>query len=131
MPTRPLMTPSALLRSDRALDRPAESVPAAHPLPLEDSPYRLGAHGPVFVRDGRDNADSLERTYPDALSDEVVRSDFLSRNKNAEIGLWERRDGVNVPWWVPPADAAGFGTMSRYERCMLLWREMTRRARAV
>jgi hypothetical protein len=248
------MNSAALLRSDCALDRPVEPPLAVHPLPLEDSPYRLDEHGPVFVlgcprsgttflteclgavrgveefvgilcparmchvlatedrpdreellfaavrdvfwtafwrrrysrgervaqflrkrlwpraslfsadrqgalfcykepflcfaadkfaryfprakfvhivRDGRDNADSLERTYPDALSDEVVRSDFLSRNKNAEIGLWEKRDGVNVPWWVPAADAAGFGALSRYERCVLLWREMTRRARAV
>lgn len=84
-----------------------------------------------IVRDGRDNADSLERGYPDALSDAVVRSGDLSRNKNAEIGPWDVRCGVNVPWWVPGADAARFGGMSRYERCVLLWREMTLRARAL
>src|SRR5262249_52261834 len=84
-----------------------------------------------IVRDGRDNADSLERTYPHALSDPVVRNDFLSRNKNSEIGLWEKLDGVNVPWWVAPADAARFGRLSRYERCVLMWREMTRRARVL
>ena len=84
-----------------------------------------------IVRDGRDNADSLERTYPDALSDPVVTSDFLSGNKNSEIGLWEKHGGVNVPWWVSAADAVRFGAMSRYERCVLMWREMTSRARAV
>jgi hypothetical protein len=83
-----------------------------------------------IVRDGRDNADSLERTYPHALSDSTVTSDFLSENKNSEIGLWEKLDGVNVPWWVSAADAVRFGAMSRYERCVLMWREMTRRARA-
>jgi hypothetical protein len=83
-----------------------------------------------IVRDGRDNADSLERTYPHALSDSTVTSDFLSSNKNSEIGLWEKLDGVNVPWWVPAADAPRFGGLSRYERCVLMWREMTRRARA-
>jgi hypothetical protein len=84
-----------------------------------------------IVRDGRDNADSLERAYPDALSDAVVRSDFLSLNKNSEIGRWATRDGVNLPWWLAPADEAGFGPMTRYERCVLMWREMTVRARAV
>jgi hypothetical protein len=84
-----------------------------------------------IVRDGRDNADSLERAYPDALSDEVLKDDFLSGNKNTEIGLWTKLDGVNVPWWVPAADAARFGKMSRYERCVLMWREMTLRARAL
>ena len=84
-----------------------------------------------IVRDGRDNADSLERTYPDSLSDAVVRSDFLTRNKNSEIGRWATRDGVNLPWWLAPADEAAFGAMSRYERCVLMWREMTSRARAV
>jgi hypothetical protein len=82
-----------------------------------------------IVLDGRDNADSLERTYPDALSDSVVRCDFLSRNKNSEIGPWEKIDGVNVPWWVPAEDMPTFGRMSRYERCVLMWREMTVRAR--
>jgi hypothetical protein len=84
-----------------------------------------------IVRDGRDNADSLERAYPDALSDDVVRSDFLTRNKNSEIGPWRRAGGVNVPWWVPADDAGPFGAMSRYERCVLLWREMTARAMAL
>jgi hypothetical protein len=84
-----------------------------------------------IVRDGRDNADSLERTYPDALSDEVIRSAFLSANKNSEIGPWRTHDGVNVPWWVPTADADRFGRLSRYERCVLMWREMTRGAQEV
>lgn len=84
-----------------------------------------------IVRDGRDNADSLERSYPHALSDQVVGCDVLSGNKNSEIGLWEKRGGVNVPWWVPAAEAGLFGRLSRYERCVLMWREMTRRAREV
>jgi hypothetical protein len=97
---------------------------------------KFAAHFPKakfihIVRDGRDNADSLERTFPHALSDSVVTDDFLSGNKNSEIGLWDKLDGVNVPWWVPSADADRFGRLSRYERCVLMWREMTRRARAV
>jgi hypothetical protein len=60
-----------------------------------------------------------------------VSSDFLSANKNSEIGLWEKFDGVNVPWWVAAADTDRFRRLSRYERCVLMWREMTRRARAV
>jgi hypothetical protein len=97
---------------------------------------RFARHFPAarfvhIVRDGRDNADSLERGYPDALSDEVVHSSELSRNKNAEIGPWAVRGGINVPWWVPVADAARFGVMTRYERCVLLWREMTLRARVL
>ena len=84
-----------------------------------------------IIRDGRDNADSLSRRYPDALSDAVLRDDTLSLNKNAEIGVWTTINGINVPWWVAPAEKDAFAAMSRYERCVLLWREMTARAQAL
>lgn len=82
-----------------------------------------------IIRDGRDNADSLDRTYPHALSDEVLRSDVLSLNKNSEIGAWTNVDGLNIPNWVPKGETATFASLSKYERNVLMWREMTIRAR--
>jgi len=55
-----------------------------------------------IIRDGRDNADSMERTYGDALSDDVLSDDLLSYNKVSEIGFWNRVDGFNHPWWNSP-----------------------------
>ena len=81
-----------------------------------------------IVRDGRDNADSMERTYKYALSDEVLVSDFYSFNKNSEIGYWTRIDGFNFPWWVPEPEMGSFRGMSKYLRCVRLWVEMTTRA---
>ena len=81
--------------------------------------------------DGRDNADSLARRYPDALSDAVLHEDTLSLNKNSEIGIWTTLNGVNVPWWVPPRECQLFTEMSRYERRVLMWREMTTQAIAL
>jgi len=77
-----------------------------------------------IIRDGRDNADSLDRTYPDALSDEVLMSDLLSLNKVSEIGFWENIDGFNVPYWVPEHERLNFHSMSKFERCVIMWREM-------
>lgn len=82
-----------------------------------------------IIRDGRDNADSLERCYPDALSDPVLRSELLARNKVSEIGTWEVIDDMCVPWWIPAEYRHRFATLDRYERHVLLWREMTARAR--
>lgn len=81
-----------------------------------------------IVRDGRDNADSLERTYPNALTDEVLTSQDLSFGNNSEIGLWRTVDGFNFPWWVSESEQAEFKSMGRYGRCIRLWREMTQRA---
>ena len=84
-----------------------------------------------IIRDGRDNADSMARTYPYALSDEVLTSDFYSLNKNSEIGFWIKEDGFNFPWWVPKNEWAKFREMSKYQRCVRLWVEMTARARSL
>lgn len=81
-----------------------------------------------IVRDGRDNADSIERTYPHALSDAVLRDDLLSYNKNSEIGFWTKEKGFNFPWWVPKHEWDNFLAMNKYHRCVKMWAEMTRRA---
>ena len=36
-----------------------------------------------------------------------------------------------MPWWVAAGEEARFAGMSRYERCVLMWREMTLRARVL
>ncbi|MEM1327894.1 MAG: sulfotransferase [Bacteroidota bacterium] len=82
-----------------------------------------------IIRDGRDNADSLDRTYTQALSDEVLTSDQLSFNKNSEIGTWRTKDGFNYPWWVKEAEEAQFRHGSKYGRYIMMWREMVTRAR--
>jgi len=84
-----------------------------------------------IIRDGRDNADSLERTYPHALSDEVLRDVDLAQNKCSEIGAFRVHEGVCVPWWVEIESERRFIDASRYGRCIWMWREMTSRARAL
>jgi hypothetical protein len=80
-----------------------------------------------IVRDGRDNADSMVRSYPHALSDEVLTSQELASQKSSEIGLFEWRDGFAFPWWVPEADRDTFRTSAKYLRNVMLWRELTTR----
>lgn len=82
-----------------------------------------------IIRDGRDNADSLDRSYTDALSDEILKSDVLSSNKVSEIGFWEKINGFNVPHWVPKNERFIFSSMSKFERCVLMWREMVLKGR--
>ena len=53
-----------------------------------------------IIRDGRDNADSMCRTYADALTNRTLSSDTLCMNKVSEIGKWNRVDGFNFPWYV-------------------------------
>lgn len=81
-----------------------------------------------IVRDGRDNADSMDRTYPHALSDEVLKSRELSRNKTSEIGRWREWNGFNIPWWIEEGSEGDFAGATRFERYLMLWREMTSRA---
>ena len=81
-----------------------------------------------IIRDGRDNADSLERRYPNALKDEVLSSEALSQNKVAEIGFWRRINDFNYPWWLPVDEEQPFRAMTKYGRYVRLWREMTERA---
>lgn len=80
-----------------------------------------------IVRDGRDNADSLERSYPDALSDRVLSDEILANNKNTEIGVSRAHQGYFLPWWVSPEKQDDFIKMSRYGRCVWMWQEMVRR----
>lgn len=84
-----------------------------------------------IIRDGRDNADSMERSYPHALSDHVLRSEVLARNNVSEIGIWRRHGGYVIPWWVNAGEEDRFVEFSQYERCVILWREMTERGRAL
>lgn len=84
-----------------------------------------------IIRDGRDNADSMVRTYGDALCDATLTSEEYSYNKVSEIGTWRRIDGFNYPWWVPPAEESTFREMSTYGRYVRLWKEMTTRCRAL
>jgi len=77
-----------------------------------------------IIRDGRDNADSMERSYPTALSDEVLQSDMLVENKSSEVGVHYKFNGFNIPWWVDESDAKSFISLSQYERFVWMWREM-------
>ena len=81
-----------------------------------------------IIRDGRDNADSFERKYPHALSDEVLQNEQLAENKISEIGIWRKHNGFIVPWWVEDGIEEIFIKYSRYERCVYLWKVMTERA---
>ena len=80
-----------------------------------------------IVRDGRDNADSMVRSYPHALSDETLASRFLAMQKSSEIGPFEWRGGFAHPWWVNAKDRKHFRKMDKYLRNVLLWRELTGR----
>jgi hypothetical protein len=81
-----------------------------------------------ILRDGRDNADSLERCYPDALSDRVLNNPLLAENKSSEIGLWRPYEEWCVPWWVAGGAEGSFLSASRYARCVWMWKEMVSRA---
>jgi len=82
-----------------------------------------------IIRDGRDNADSMERTYPEALSDAVLSSDELCSNKNSEIGFWETVDDFRYPWWLAKEDWTAFRKGSQYVRSLFLWKAMVSRGR--
>lgn len=77
-----------------------------------------------IIRDGRDNADSMDRKYHHALSNEVLSSHELSMNKVSEIGQWETVDGFNYPYWVELEDRALFRNSSRYARYLMMWKFM-------
>ncbi|MGB3799260.1 MAG: sulfotransferase, partial [Lewinella sp.] len=82
-----------------------------------------------IIRDGRDNADSMVRRYPDALTDRILQSPELAENKVSEIGVYDMVDGTIVPWWVPDADQKSFVSADPYIRYVIMWREMVLRAR--
>ena len=80
-----------------------------------------------IVRDGRDNADSIERTYPRALSNRILTDELLANNNNSEIGVFRKHKGFCVPWWVPEDETDQFISLPAYGRFMLMWREAVRR----
>ncbi len=84
-----------------------------------------------IIRDGRDNADSMDRSYAHALSDEVLQDAFLANNKISEIGMWRKYNGYCIPWWVEKNKENEFIAFSKYERNVLMWKEMVTRAQAV
>ncbi|HEV8071802.1 MAG TPA: sulfotransferase [Planctomycetaceae bacterium] len=81
-----------------------------------------------IVRDGRDCADSLERTYADALSNDVLTDEHLAKNKNSEIGIYRHWQNYYLPWWIPTGREAEFVGHSTYGRCVWMWSEMVGRA---
>lgn len=84
-----------------------------------------------IIRDGRDNADSMNRTYPHALSDHVLKDEGLTKNNNSEIGIWRRYKGFSVPWWIHSGEEDRFIESSKFERNFLMWAEMVSRAREI
>ncbi len=94
---------------------------------------QVAAHFPQskfihIIRDGRDAADSMERTYPDALSDRVLKDETLTVNKNSEIGVYRIKDGYCIPWWIPEGEEKRFIECTSYGRCIWMWKEMVSRA---
>lgn len=83
-----------------------------------------------IVRDGRDNADSLVRSYPNALSDKVLRDPALATQNNSEIGTFTMQAGIAVPWWVRDGDVDHFIGGSQFIRSVVMWNEIERRAMA-
>lgn len=83
-----------------------------------------------LIRDGRDCADSLQRSYGAALSDEVLDARSRRwREVGSEIGVGRAHGEWIVPWWVSDQDAPMFLAGSRYERYLWLWRECVTRGR--
>lgn len=88
-----------------------------------------------LIRDGRDCADSLGRTYGAVLSDETLRVDRTYwREVGSEIGTARVHDGWVVPWWVAVGQEEEFLSMTQGQRCLWMWKEAVvrgRRAREV
>lgn len=80
-----------------------------------------------IVRDGLDCADSLERRYPDALSDRILVDAALAENKSSEIGVWRNADGYCIPWWVEPGAEEEFIACTPFSRYVWMWREIVSR----
>lgn len=89
-----------------------------------------GARVLHLVRDGRDCADSLDRAYGSALSDEVLRADGdLWRRVGSEIGVARRVGASMVPWWVAEGRETEFLSAARTERYLWLWSQAVERGR--
>jgi hypothetical protein len=74
-----------------------------------------------IVRDGRDCANSLVRTY-DVLTDEK-----LKHLRGSEMRLGRKVDDRYVPWWVDEGHDATFLESSPYVRAIWMWKAMVRR----
>jgi hypothetical protein len=74
-----------------------------------------------LVRDGRDCANSLRRTY-DVLTDE-----HLTHLMGAEMRLGRKVDHRYVPWWVEEGRESEFLDASPYSRSVWMWAYMVRR----
>ncbi len=88
-------------------------------------PYRALADSPLIyiIRDGRDVADSLVRTY-DVLSDEK-----LSHLESAEVFIGRASGQRFVPWWVGEGREDEFLDASPYVRAVWMWSVMSERCR--
>lgn len=76
-----------------------------------------------IVRDGRDVADSLVRSY-DVLSDAK-----LTGLESNEVHIGRPVGGLYVPWWVGDSETSAFLEATPYVRAVWMWREMRRRCR--
>jgi hypothetical protein len=74
-----------------------------------------------LVRDGRDCANSLTRTY-DVLTDEK-----LTHLRGSEMRIGRKYDHRYVPWWVEQGREEEFVQSSPYARAIWMWMTMVRR----
>lgn len=136
-----------IVAEPRAASGIAGTLLGRRPLPIQDfgmvykEPFMamaasaIARHFPAarfihLVRDGRDCAHSMERTYGLALSDAVLDARSARwREVGSEIGVGRVHEGSVVPWWVPAERTRQFLDASRYERYLWLWRECVMRAR--
>jgi Sulfotransferase family len=84
-----------------------------------------------IVRDGRDCADSMERCYPHALTDDILRSPLLWRLKGSEIGVAREWRGWFLPWWLESGAEQDFLALPPYGRYVWMWKVMVRRGQAL
>lgn len=77
-----------------------------------------------MVRDGRDCAQSLVKTY-DVLTDEKLAS-----LRTAEAPLGRLHDHRYVPWWVEPGREVEFLASVPFVRAIWMWKEIVRRSHA-
>jgi hypothetical protein len=84
-----------------------------------------------IVRDGRDCADSMVRTYPHALSDDVLKGPLLWRLKGSEIGVAREWRGWNLPWWLEQGAEEDFLALPPFARYVWMWKVMVCRGQAL
>jgi hypothetical protein len=77
-----------------------------------------------IVRDGRDVADSLVRTYG------VLTDERLADLESDEVAMGRKVGERYVPWWVGDGEEDVFLAASPFLRAAWMWREMVRRCSA-